>query len=539
MHSSPRSLPPQMAGFLAGDTIHVHGEAGNIRFSGQFQIVNPNQSPSSTTPGVESPEENQSSPIPGFSAATPLSCTTQNHQPRDAASDLNNRPVELPDRLEKPEYDAMPAELDRNYNEEPQEANIFSTPEKPDTLRAISTPDRCDPSTPPSTATQQIKFPVAVETRLRSGKIRRINYFPPTKGGLADRESGGSSSVPVRSPRTITTRRTGDAAERVLRRHDLPIRPCNAYTFFVIANWERIKVNSFQETSRRLADLWRELPDRDKSEYEELGWKDRERYKRVRVAEEKVCAANGFAWIPETSRGLKVALFRLRHAPPFISIASAISALHSTLTYRPPLFFPAHFLLRRYFVSLSLSLSSSMDSGYALTVRRPGMGEDEGLASFGDMEAGFSGKHPLRSASYDRRQTYRALSSSSAMGSQTPRSAFFYGARGDEPHHFLEACFMCKKPIGENRDIFMYRGDTPFCSEECRQEQIEIDEAKEKNWNLAKKVPSRKENQKSTSKNQNYHARAGGDVVVAVSPGLSLWYPTAVDNESAHNCSCN
>jgi len=29
------------------------------------------------------------------------------------------------------------------------------------------------------------------------------------------------------------------------------------------------------------------------------------------------------------------------------------------------------------------------------------------------------------------------------------------------------------------------RGSTPFCSEECRQEQIERDEAKESPWNLS------------------------------------------------------
>ncbi|XP_015897849.3 FCS-Like Zinc finger 3 [Ziziphus jujuba] len=59
----------------------------------------------------------------------------------------------------------------------------------------------------------------------------------------------------------------------------------------------------------------------------------------------------------------------------------------------------------------------------------------------------------------------------------------------DEDHqnetHFLEACFLCRKPLGYNTDIFMYRGNTPFCSKECRQEQIEIDEAKEKSWKLS------------------------------------------------------
>jgi zinc-finger of the FCS-type, C2-C2 len=46
-------------------------------------------------------------------------------------------------------------------------------------------------------------------------------------------------------------------------------------------------------------------------------------------------------------------------------------------------------------------------------------------------------------------------------------------------HYFLDSCSLCKKPLSKNRDIFMYRGDTPFCSEECRQEQMEIDQEKE------------------------------------------------------------
>ncbi|XP_042434080.1 FCS-Like Zinc finger 2-like [Zingiber officinale] len=55
---------------------------------------------------------------------------------------------------------------------------------------------------------------------------------------------------------------------------------------------------------------------------------------------------------------------------------------------------------------------------------------------------------------------------------------------GDNPaarlrHHFLDACFLCKKPIARNEDIFMYRGDTPFCSRECRWEQMDMDEALE------------------------------------------------------------
>lgn len=44
-------------------------------------------------------------------------------------------------------------------------------------------------------------------------------------------------------------------------------------------------------------------------------------------------------------------------------------------------------------------------------------------------------------------------------------------------HHFLDSCFLCKKSISRDRDIFMYKGDAGFCGEECRQEQMAMDEA--------------------------------------------------------------
>uniref|UniRef100_A0A0E0K3R5 FLZ-type domain-containing protein n=1 Tax=Oryza punctata TaxID=4537 RepID=A0A0E0K3R5_ORYPU len=46
-------------------------------------------------------------------------------------------------------------------------------------------------------------------------------------------------------------------------------------------------------------------------------------------------------------------------------------------------------------------------------------------------------------------------------------------AEVEEAHHFLDECTLCRKGLAG--DIFMYRGDTPFCSEECRREQIEMD----------------------------------------------------------------
>lgn len=46
--------------------------------------------------------------------------------------------------------------------------------------------------------------------------------------------------------------------------------------------------------------------------------------------------------------------------------------------------------------------------------------------------------------------------------------------------YFLQACFLCKRCLGPDTDIYMYRGDAAFCSVECRHEQIVIDERKEK-----------------------------------------------------------
>jgi hypothetical protein len=88
-------------------------------------------------------------------------------------------------------------------------------------------------------------------------------------------------------------------------------------------------------------------------------------------------------------------------------------------------------------------------------------------------------------------------------GAMRPSSMFYvHEADVVQIHHFLDECSLCDKPL--SGDIFMYRsdrtfqpspirvveasssvcvlcvcrGDTPFCSEECRQQQIEVDRAK-------------------------------------------------------------
>lgn len=64
----------------------------------------------------------------------------------------------------------------------------------------------------------------------------------------------------------------------------------------------------------------------------------------------------------------------------------------------------------------------------------------------------------------------------------SPRNLRNQSAR-DLPHpstdHFLRTCGLCKRRLAPGRDIYMYRGDTAFCSSECREKQIKEDERKE------------------------------------------------------------
>ncbi|XP_027338798.1 FCS-Like Zinc finger 5-like [Abrus precatorius] len=52
---------------------------------------------------------------------------------------------------------------------------------------------------------------------------------------------------------------------------------------------------------------------------------------------------------------------------------------------------------------------------------------------------------------------------------------------------FLRACFLCKRRLGPGRDIYMYRGDSAFCSLECREKQMKQDESKDKCYVALKK----------------------------------------------------
>ncbi|CAL9766774.1 unnamed protein product, partial [Musa acuminata subsp. burmannicoides] len=167
----------------------------------------------------------------------------------------------------------------------------------------------------------------------------------------------------------------------------------------------------------------------------------------------------------------------------------------------PPSLPICHYILAEFELMGSSSFSSSSSS--------------DGSLSTVEIQAGFSGCSPYVPSPPPSCYGSAMLGSLSSL---RPRSLFFDGLddeEDDEPRHFLDSCSLCRKPLARNRDIFMYRGDMPFCSKECRQEQIEIDEAKEKSWKLSIKTSSsRKEQQRKIAaaggaKSEKIHVRAG------------------------------
>ncbi|KAH6782405.1 hypothetical protein C2S51_007698 [Perilla frutescens var. frutescens] len=75
-----------------------------------------------------------------------------------------------------------------------------------------------------------------------------------------------------------------------------------------------------------------------------------------------------------------------------------------------------------------------------------------------------------------------------ASAAASPRLHRHNSADSVKPSHFLRACSLCKRRLIPGRDIYMYRGDSAFCSLECRQHQMTQDERKEKCSSLASKM---------------------------------------------------
>ncbi|KAF8769421.1 hypothetical protein HU200_006450 [Digitaria exilis] len=57
---------------------------------------------------------------------------------------------------------------------------------------------------------------------------------------------------------------------------------------------------------------------------------------------------------------------------------------------------------------------------------------------------------------------------------------------------FLKACSLCRRDLSPSKDVYMYRGDQGFCSEECRWEQIMVDEGRERQEAMVSKERQRR-----------------------------------------------
>ncbi|XXG74049.1 hypothetical protein AAC387_Pa07g2869 [Persea americana] len=113
--------------------------------------------------------------------------------------------------------------------------------------------------------------------------------------------------------------------------------------------------------------------------------------------------------------------------------------------------------------------------------------DDEGLFSLAKMEAGFLGKNAEMKVGFLGKDGDRCMKGFPSI--LPSMSDLLSDASYGQPGCFLDACIYCKKPLDQDMDIFMYR-DTPFCSEECRQEQMDIDEAMERTRIISLRVPS-------------------------------------------------
>ncbi|KAK7385278.1 hypothetical protein VNO78_30993 [Psophocarpus tetragonolobus] len=81
-------------------------------------------------------------------------------------------------------------------------------------------------------------------------------------------------------------------------------------------------------------------------------------------------------------------------------------------------------------------------------------------------------------ASDQQRSAAAALDQTRFLG--TPKLFRRHSSDFLDTPHFLRACSLCKRRLVPGRDIYMYRGDSAFCSLECRQQQMNQDERKEK-----------------------------------------------------------
>ncbi|KAF5740251.1 senescence-associated family protein [Tripterygium wilfordii] len=119
------------------------------------------------------------------------------------------------------------------------------------------------------------------------------------------------------------------------------------------------------------------------------------------------------------------------------------------------------------------------------------------------MSLGKRPRHPMKRTTSMSEITFDLTTSSAAAATTTANTESEIQKQADGPraHHrktassigfletpFLRSCSLCRRRLVPGRDIYMYRGDSAFCSLECRQHQMNDDERIEKCSLASKKV---------------------------------------------------
>ncbi|CDP01422.1 unnamed protein product [Coffea canephora] len=84
-----------------------------------------------------------------------------------------------------------------------------------------------------------------------------------------------------------------------------------------------------------------------------------------------------------------------------------------------------------------------------------------------------------------------------------------------ETANFLRTCGLCNRRLAPGRDIYMYRGDSAFCSQECREQRMKQDERKEKYRMAASKKVEGHHNQYSELANSASESSSNSETVAA------------------------
>ncbi|KAF4380023.1 hypothetical protein F8388_018147 [Cannabis sativa] len=225
---SPMAL--QLSGFLNGDTIQVQGDAGDLQFSVQLNI------------------------------AKKLFHENVEPQPLNSPGTVPYNPESF-----SVEDSSFSSYVTPNASEELRRQSRFAEPVVDENCRFGEEGDE----------SEEIKSRECVVTRLRSGVLSPVKYYPL-------RISTENLLRPIEKVKTRkrNSEKKIDVFERLFRRRSCPVKPCTSYAFFVMATWGVVKSSSFGETSKIIGQMWYKLSHNEKKLYQEMALKDNARYKK-------------------------------------------------------------------------------------------------------------------------------------------------------------------------------------------------------------------------------------------------------------------